>query len=154
MTTPRSFTPPGRDGEAGQVLVLVAVVLLAMVALLALVADGGVLFAARRDLQGTADGAARAGAGALDQATYRATNGQVARLDPDLARTATARYLEATGFAGRTSVAADTAQVSVILTRDLRPPLLGVFGAGAIEVRARAVAQPQTGITTPEVPSS
>ncbi len=131
---------------------MVAVMLLALIVLLALVADGGVLFAAHRDLQGTADGAARAGAGALDQATYRATNGQVARLDPTLAQTAAARYLTVAGFAGRASITADTARVTVVLARALRPPLLGVFGVGAVEVDARAVARPATGITTSEVP--
>ena len=133
---------------------MVAVVLLALIVLLALVADGGVLFAAHRDLQGIADGAARAGAGALDRATYRATNGQVARLDPTLARTAAARYLEVAGFAGRVSVTADTGQVTVMLSRALRPPLLGVFGVDAVEVDAHAVARPATGITAPEVSSA
>ena len=124
--------------------------LLALVVLLALVADGGVVFAGRRDLQGVADGAARAGAGALDQATYRVSNGRIARLDPSLARSAATRYLAATGFPGHASITADTSQVSVSLARELRPPLLGVFGVGAVEVNARAVARPQTGITGPE----
>ena len=131
-------------------MALVAVVLLALLVLTALVADGGVLFAARRDLQGTADGAARAGAGALDLAVYRASDGRIAQLDPALARSAANRFLAAQGFAGRATVTADTAQVSIVLGRELRPPLLSVFGAGAIEVDARAVARPRTGIATPE----
>ena len=76
-------------------MILVAVVLLALLVLIALVADGGVLLAAHRDLQGTADGAARAGAGALDLAAYRASDGRIAQLDPALARSAATRFLAA-----------------------------------------------------------
>ena len=47
--------------ERGVVAPLVAVMLIGLLGIAALVIDGGVLFAARRDLQGLADGAARAG---------------------------------------------------------------------------------------------
>ncbi len=142
-----------RDGEAGQVAVLVAVLLLGLLALLGLVADGGLVFTARRDLQGAADGAARAGAGALDQATYRASNGQVVRLDPAQARSAASRFLDTTGFSGDAVVTADPATVTVTLAEQVRPPILGAFGVGPVEVDARAAAHPETGITVPEAPS-
>ena len=38
----------------------------------------------------------------------------------------------------------------LVVVAQLRPPLLSMFGAGAIEVDARAVARPRTGIATPE----
>ena len=59
--------------ESGAVVPLVAVMLLGLLAMAALVIDGGLLFAERRDLQGMADGAARAGAMAIDEELLRET---------------------------------------------------------------------------------
>ena len=58
--------------------------LLGLLAVAALVIDGGLLFAERRDLQGMADGAARAGAMAIDEELLR-DDGAV-RLDPSAAQ--------------------------------------------------------------------
>jgi hypothetical protein len=73
MTTPRHrpTTPDPRASEDGQILVLTVVVALALLAILGLVADGGLILARHRELQGIADAAARAGAAQLDEASYR-----------------------------------------------------------------------------------
>ena len=82
-------------GERGAVAPLVAMMLLGLLALAALVIDGGLLFAERRDLQGLADGAARAGAMAVDEDVLRETG--AVRLDSAAAQAAAERYLEAAG---------------------------------------------------------
>jgi hypothetical protein len=94
MTHPQpSHTPAARLlGEDGQILVLTLVVALALLAILGLVADGGLLFARHRELQAVADAAARAGAAQLDEATYRASDGRTAQLDPTQASAAARRH--------------------------------------------------------------
>src|SRR5919106_418235 len=91
--------------ESGAVAPLVALMLLGLLAMAALVVDGGVLFAARRDLQGLADGAARAGAMAVDVETLRET--EEVRLEPEEAEAVASGYLQAAGFGGSSSVSAD-----------------------------------------------
>jgi Flp pilus assembly protein TadG len=135
-------------GESGVVAPLTAVMLLGLLAVMALVVDGGVLFAARRDLQGLADGAARAGAMALDIGALRQT-GQV-RLDPDQATRVARRYLSAAGFRGVPTVRADTLVVTVRLSEIRSTVMMGALGIRSIRVEAQAVARPRTGIDRPE----
>lgn len=130
--------------QTGAVLPLTAVMLLGLLALAALVIDGGVLFAARRDLQGMADGASRAGAMAVDEELLR-EDGTV-RLDPMGARAAAAQYLEASGFEGDVKVDADMLSVTVDL-HVYRPTLMiGLLGVQDVAVAAHAVARPRAGI--------
>jgi hypothetical protein len=130
--------------ESGAVVPLVAVMLLGLLAVAALVIDGGLLFAERRDLQGMADGAARAGAMAIDEELLR-DDGAV-RLDPPDARAAAAGYLEAAGFEGDAQIDADMLGVTVDLA-DTRPTLMmGLLGVQDVGVTARAVARPRVGI--------
>ena len=140
------------DQEAGQVMVLVMVLSLAFLAILGLVADGGLMFAARRDLQVAADAAARAGAAQLDEAAYRASDGHTVQLDPAQATAAARQHLQAAGFTGQAEVSADTAAVTVVVAQPTRPPVLGTFGVGAVRMQARALARPRTGSSTPEGP--
>ena len=77
------------------------VVALALLAILGLVADGGLVLARHRELQGVADAAARAGAAQLDEASYRASNGRTAILNPTQAQAAAGRYLRTVRFGGR-----------------------------------------------------
>jgi len=146
----RRHSPAGQ--EAGQVLVLVVVLSLAFLAILGLVVDGGLLFVARRDLQVTADAAARAGAAQLDEGTYRASDGRTVQLDPAHAAAAARRHLQAAGFAGQAEVSADVASVTVVVVQPMRPPVLGTLGVGAVRMQARSLARPRTGISTPEGP--
>src|SRR6266511_4215300 len=120
------------DRQAGQVLVLAVVFALGLLVLLGLVTDGGLLFAARRDLQRTADAAARTGAAQLDEAAYRASGGTTAQLDPQPATDAAHRYLRAAGFDGRADVAAEPASVTVTVATSMRPPVLGGLGVGPV----------------------
>jgi len=127
---------------------LTVVMLLGLLAMAALVVDGGVLFAARRDLQGLADGAARAGAMAVDEGLLRQTG--AVRLDSDAARGAAGRYLVAAGFEGDVRIDADMLSVTVDL-EETRPTLMmGLFGFRTVGVTAHAVARPRVGIEGPE----
>ena len=131
-------------GERGAVAPLVAMMLLGLLALAALVIDGGLLFAERRDLQGLADGAARAGAMAVDEDVLRETG--AVRLDPAAAQAAAERYLETTGVDGSVQIDADTLSVTVDL-QERRPTLMmGLLGLHAVDVTAHAVARPRVGI--------
>jgi len=77
---------------------------LGLVALVGLVADGGSLFAARRDLQGLADGPVRAGAMAIDLDVLRGSGGTTLVLNPNLARERAEKYLGSSGFEGTAEV--------------------------------------------------
>lgn len=134
--------------ESGAVAPLVAVMLLGLLAVTALVVDGGVLFAARRDLQGLADGAARAGAMAVDVDTLR-EDGAV-RLDPQEAQTAAHGYLQAAGFSGISSVSADILSMTVHLSEARSTVMMGLLGVESMHVEALSVARPRTGIDQPE----
>jgi Flp pilus assembly protein TadG len=140
------------DQEAGQVLVLAVVFALGLLVLLGLVTDGGLVFAARRDLQRTADAAARAGAAQLDETAYRASGGTTAQLNPQQATSAAHRYLHAAGFGGHAEVAADTGAVTVVVATTMRPPVLGALGVGPVRLAARALARPRTGTLQPQGP--
>jgi uncharacterized membrane protein len=134
--------------ESGAVAPLVAVMLLGLLAVAALVVDGGVLFAARRDLQGLADGAARAGAMAVDVETLRET--EEVRLDPEEAEATASAYLQAAEFGGGSSVSADILSVTVHLSDARSTVMMGLLGVDSVQVEARSVARPRTGIDQPE----
>jgi uncharacterized membrane protein len=122
--------------------------LLGLLAVMALVVDGGVLFAARRDLQGLADGAARAGAMAVDIAKLRET--ELVRLDPQEAEQAVRQYLDAAGFNGTFTSHADILSVTVHLSETRSTVMMGLLGVRSVRVEADAVARPRTGINRPE----
>lgn len=134
--------------ETGAVAPLTAVMLLGLVAIAALVVDGGVLFAARRDLQGLADGAARAGAMAVDEELLRES--EQVRLDPEAAEFEAVAYLRAAGFGGASAVDADMLSVTVHLSEARPTVMMGLLGVSSLRVVSRAVAWPRTGIDRPE----
>jgi uncharacterized membrane protein len=154
MTTSRhGRTPAGHPaGEDGQILVLTVVVALALLAILGLVADGGLLFARHRELQAVADAAARTGAAQLDEASYRASNGRIAQLNPAQAQAAARRYLRVAGFTGQVSVSADAGQVVIGLSEIIRPTIFNSIGIGPIRLAVRSLARPRTGIAQPQGP--
>jgi uncharacterized membrane protein len=135
--------------ESGAVVPLTAVMLLGLLAMAALVVDGGVLFAERRDLQGFADGAARAGAMAVNEERLRETG--AVSLDPMAARTAAGRYLAAGGFEGEVQIDADTRSVTVDLEESRPTLMMGLLGVQAVGVTAHAIARPRVGIEEAEV---
>jgi Flp pilus assembly protein TadG len=135
--------------QSGAVVPLTAVMLLGLLAVAALVIDGGVLFAERRDLQGLADGAARAGAMALDEELLRESG--AVRLDPEAAQAAAGRYLAAGGFEGDVRIDADMLGVIVDLEESRPTLMMGLLGLRAVRVTAHAVARPRVGIEEAEV---
>jgi len=135
--------------ESGAVVPLTAVMLLGLLAIAALVIDGGVLFAERRDLQGLADGAVRAGAMAVDEDLLRASG--AVRLDPAAARAAAGRYLAAGGFDGDVRIDADMLSVTVDLEESRPTLMMGLLGVRAVSVTAHAIARPRVGIEEAEV---
>jgi uncharacterized membrane protein len=135
-----------RQGERGQVIVLVAVMLVGLVALVGLVSDGGLVFAQRRDLQNIADGAALAGAMQLDESVYRAS-GEVV-LDESAAEQAATEYLAAEGSGLTYSVVARPEGVEVAVSRRASTGFLRVLGIDGVDIDARARAEPRHGIAS------
>jgi Flp pilus assembly protein TadG len=155
MTTlprPRSGTAAHRPSEDGQILVLTVVVALALLAILGLVADGGLLLARHRELQGIADAAARAGAAQLDEASYRASNGRIAVLNPTDARAAAGRYLRTVRFGGEAAITATPGEVTIGLSEVVRPIIFDSVGIGPIRLAVHTVARPRTGIAQAQGP--
>ncbi|MCL4239742.1 MAG: hypothetical protein KJ048_00165 [Dehalococcoidia bacterium] len=132
-------------GEEGQVLVMVALMMVGVVSVVGLVSDGGLVFAQRRDLQNVADAAAAAGAMQIDEAAYRST-GEVV-IDEQLARDAAVLYLDAEGGLDYVvNVLPDRVEVSV--SRQATTGFLRVIGIDGVEVSASASAEPRYGVET------
>lgn len=131
--------------ESGQVAVIFAITLLGLLVVTALVVDGGMLFSARRDLQSLADGAARAGAMALDENRLRSSGGLVVQVDPTSAQQAANEYLRVSGFSGRAEIAPDFFSVRVALREEMPTLMMGIAGMRTITTKADSVAQPVIG---------
>lgn len=80
MKTLRAFFV-GRDGEAGQAIILIAVTLLGMLMMVGIAVDAGQLYSARRAMQEAADAAAYAGAVTLYQGGAQAAAFTAATVD-------------------------------------------------------------------------
>jgi len=130
-------------GDEGQVLVMVALMMVGVVSVVGLVSDGGLVFAQRRDLQNVADAAAAAGAMQIDEATYRST-GEVV-LDERLAREAAALYLDGEGDLDYV-VSVLSGRVEVSVSRQATTSFLRVIGIDGVEVTASALAEPRYGV--------
>lgn len=133
-------------GESGQVFPLVVVMSLGLLAMTGLVIDGGLVFAARRDLQATADAAARAGATVIDERAFRRSGGQEALLDIGGAQQAALRRLTDVDIV---ELRATSEAVFVRVSRREPLLLLGVIGLGPVQVQAESTARPRTGILSP-----
>lgn len=131
------------QAEEGQVLVMVALMMMGVVSVVGLVSDGGLVFAQRRDLQNVADAAAAAAAMQIDEAAYRST-GEVI-LDEQSSREAAALYLEDEGGLDYViAVLPDRVEVSV--SRQASTGFLRVIGIDGVEVSASASAEPRFGV--------
>jgi len=131
------------QGDEGQVLVMVALMMVSVVSVIGLVSDGGLVFAQRRDLQNVADAAASAGAMQIDEAAYRSTGDVV--LHEQSARDAAVLYLDAEGDLDYlVSVLSD--RVEVYVSRQATTGFLRVIGINGIEVSAAASAEPRYGV--------
>ena len=133
------------DNEGGQIIVLVAILMVGLVAVVGLVTDGGLVFSQRRDLQNVADAAALAGAMQIDQDAYRAS-GAVA-LDEPAARQAAEEYLAAESNISY-SVLVRPARVEVSVSRHASTGFLKVIGIDGFEISANASAEPRHGVAS------
>jgi len=129
---------------------LFAVVLLpVLLGLIGLVADGGEVLVARRQVQGLAESAAHAGAAQLDTAAARANPDQPAALDPRAAEFAAAQYIAIQQPGLAATVQADTRQVAVHVTsRSIPMTFLRLAGIMQVQVAADATAVPRTGVAS------
>ena len=132
--------------EEGRVTAFVVVLTTAILAVAGLTLDGGRALAAKVEAIGRAESAARAGADAIDLATYRATGRLV--LVPDRAAAAARTYLATVGATGQ--VVADDGQVSVTVTATTPTQLLGLVGITDLTVHATGSAHPRHGVATPD----
>lgn len=139
----RRFTRRPGGGDEGQVLVMVALMMVGLVAVVGLVSDGGLVFSQRRDLQNVADAAAAAGAMQINEAAYRA-EGRVV-LDERMAREVAARYLDGEeGITYSVSVLPD--RVDIEVSRQASTGFLRVIGIDGVAVSASASAEPRYGV--------
>ena len=121
-----------------------------MFGLLGLTLDGGQMLVTQRQIQGVAEGAARAGAEQLDQNAARDNPTAPAPLDPNLAWTAAADYIAAQPPGLSATINANPAQVSVEVTSGTVPVMFvrAIGYTSPIHVRAIAMAEPRTGIVS------
>lgn len=140
----RTIRELARD-ESGQAMVLVAIFLTALVAVAGLVADGGMVFAQRRDLQNVADAAAAAAAMQLDENTYRASSGGIVALDITAARSVATAYLAREGGLVY-AVTVAPSRIEVDVSRSARTGFLGAFGVRSVEISAHSASEPRHGV--------
>lgn len=131
----------GARDDRGQVTAFVVVLTVGLLVLAGLVVDGGRYFTARRNAQNLAAGAARAGAQGLSEDSLR-DPGAPLSLDRTDAYDRADAYLRAAGTTGTIVVNADT--VTVTVTNDVSPFILGIVGVGDHRLTATetAIAQP------------
>ena len=132
--------------EDGRVAAFVVTMVTGIFAVIGLTLDGGLALAAKVEARGQAEAAARAGAQAIDLATYRAT-GDV-RLIPAQAIREANSYLTRSSATG--TVSANDESVTVTVTTTYKTQMLGLVGIRVLRVDATASARPQPGITRPE----
>lgn len=140
---------PGRADDEGTVLLLIIGLVAVVGLLVAVVTDVTALYLQRRDLVSAADGAALAGAQAVDEATIY-TQGLPASgplpLDEAAARVAVHEYLSDAGLDGRSlavrvETTSTTVSVSLSTTYDLpvaNTATLGVTGSAQVSASATA----------------
>lgn len=135
-----------RRSEGGQVTAFVVVFAAALLLFAGLVIDGGLVLAAQRRASDEAEAAARAGAQAVDIASYRASGDFV--VNPEQARRAAMAYLAQTGHDGEASVAGDRVTVVVHFRQPMQ--ILGLGGVGSVTVTGRGDARAERGVTQAE----
>ncbi len=121
-----------------------------MFGLAGLALDGGQMLVTQRQIQGVAEGAARAGAEQLDRDAARDNPTAPAPLDPNLAWTAAADYVAAQPPGLSAIINANPGQVSVEVTSAAVPVMFvrAIGFTAPIHVRAAAIAEPRTGIVS------
>ncbi|MFZ9988498.1 MAG: pilus assembly protein TadG-related protein [Candidatus Nanopelagicales bacterium] len=133
-----------RPRDEGSILVLSLGFIVICILALAVVVDASTVFLARRALQSQADGAALAGAQAIDLDSYYAKGASARiRLDATRVRGAVERHVRRDPGDGRlTGVSLRQDVVVVTMTDRVRPPFSGwltPLGAYDLDVEAGAV---------------
>jgi Flp pilus assembly protein TadG len=116
--------------EQGSVTVFMVIIFSSLILLAGLVLDGGYTLAAKMRAISAADGAARAGAQAIQSTTYR-DKGEVV-FDASAATAAGDAYLQESGIEGTTTI-----ENGVIVVRTKVPQsmaILGLAGVGPFEL--------------------
>src|SRR3954469_7765455 len=129
--------------DAGTVTAFVASFTIALLAIAGLVVDGGYVLAARRSAFDEAEGAARAGAQAIDVDSLR-RGGPVLVL-PDEARQRALDYLGRTGHEGYVEVSGS--RVTVHVRFEQRMVVLGLVGVGPATIEATGTADGVRAVT-------
>ena len=142
--------PAGRGRERAQAIVWAVVMVPLFLAVVGLAIDGGIAFAARRDLQNVADAAARAGAMQIDQRLYRESLGATIALDAGSARRVAAEYLAGQGPGLAATIGTERRRVIVAVSREVPTSFLRLVGIATMRVGAVAPADVQHGIERAE----
>ena len=132
--------------ERATMLAWAAVMMPFFLSAVGLTVDGGTVFDARRELQNTADGAARAGAMQIDQQVYRQSNGTSVVLDQGSARATAAQYVSAQGPDFNGVISSDDQHVLVSVSRDIPTNFLRLAGIDKVHISATAPAEVRFGI--------
>ena len=127
-------------------LLVVLLVVPAVLTAGGLAVDAGQVFVARREAQGIADAAARAGAESLDLVALRTQPGAPAQLDPQAARAAAANYVAIQQAGYTAQVDADTRHAIVRVTRTITLSFMRLAGFSSVRVDAASTAEPRSGI--------
>jgi Flp pilus assembly protein TadG len=136
----------GRAARPGQAIVWAAVMLPLLLSVVGLAIDGGIVFAARRDLQDVADAAARAGAIQVDVRAVRESGGETIVLDAAVARQVASEYVASQGSGSVATITADQRRVVVRLDREVPTGFLRLVGLKKVAISAVAPAEARYGI--------
>ncbi len=139
-----------REGEAGQSILWVAIMLPYFLSIVGLAIDGGIVFSARRELQNVADGAARAGAMQISQWSYRQGFGARVDLDPIEAERVAREYLQANAPQGvqetQVDVDADFQRIVVELETTVKTAFLRLINIHQVAIKTSSLAEVRYGV--------
>lgn len=137
------MTALGRDRDAGRVSVFLAIGVVGVLAVIGVAADVPGLWRAMLHASNVATEAARAAGQAVD-IDHTAATGQH-QVDPAAAQDAAADYLNAAGVNGTVELSEDLTEITVSVSFDYEPQILGLFGLPPREVSATHTAALLTG---------
>jgi hypothetical protein len=129
--------------DAGRVSVFLAIAFFGVLAVIGVAADVPGLWAAMLHTSNVATEAARAAGQAID-VEHTATTGQH-QVDPAAAVAAAHDYLHAAGVDGTVTLSEDLTEITVSVTYQYEPQVLGLFGMPPREVSATHTATLLTG---------
>lgn len=138
-----------RRRQSGQILPLLAILLVVLVTVTGLALDGGQALVARREAQAVADAAARSGAEQLDERSVRAGD-TPPLLDPTAAYSAAATYVAVQRPGMLATIVANTRQVDVHVSVTIPLTFMRLVGLNGATIEANGTAEPRTGVTQAE----